>query len=343
LDDYHMKIQPPNVLVLPITDSCGGRCQMCGIWRTPNRPPVSIECLAQVFSESYLSANLTHINVTGGEPLHHPDLRGLARLFSSRCPALREVSINTSGLNPVDMEQIPPFREALLQSVLLNITVSVDGIGVLHDRIRGVKDAWKHTSESIDRALAIAQNFEQVSVQINCTISRDNYDAIDSVIRFARERQIALSLTYAAVNDLYLRNDDPMHGRFTLTDGHQAALAGYLDNLQENEAFPATQRHFFRMLSGMLRGQPRSSPCVYQSKGIFLDLDGTVYPCGTARALPYGKLPEESFEAIYCGPKGDKIRCELQARFCPGCPTNSYYGLADGVWLEVLRAQRCKK
>lgn len=338
-----MKIAPPNVLVIPITDSCGGRCQMCGIWRTPNRPPVPLERLARIFAESYLSANLTHINVTGGEPLHHPDLAGIASLFSRRCPALREVSINTSGLNPEDMDQIAPFREALPNGVFFNVTVSLDGIGALHDRIRGVKHAWEHTLESIDRALAMARNAERMSVHINCTLSRDNHNAVGPVTQFAREHNIPLSLTYAAVNDLYLRNNDGKHARFILLDDHQTALASSLDRLQEDEEFPATQRHFFRMLSGMLRGQPRSSPCVYQSKGIFLDLDGTVYPCGTAHALPYGKLPEESFEAIYSGPTGDEIRRALQARFCPGCPSNSYYGLADGVWLDVLRAQRSSK
>ena len=313
---------------------------MCGIWRTPGRPPFPVERLALIFAESYLSSDLTHINVTGGDPLHHPDLPDIANIFSGRCPALREVSINTSGLKPTDIEKILPFREALPTGVFLIATVSVDGVEGLHDRIRGVKHAWESTLASIDRALAIADKVENFAVHINCTLSRDNHQAVDSVVRFARERQIPLSLTYAAVNDLYLRNNNAHSVRFTLSDDHQATLANSMDRLQDDKEFPATQRHFFRMLGSMLRGQPRSSPCVYQSAGIFLDLDGTVYPCGTARTLPYGKLPADSFEEIYSGPNGAEIRRQLQARHCPGCPSNSYYGLADGIWLDVLKAER---
>jgi MoaA/NifB/PqqE/SkfB family radical SAM enzyme len=337
-----MTISPPNVLVIPITDSCDGRCQMCGIWRTPKREPASTELLRKIFAEPFFASGLTYINVTGGEPLKHPDLPGLADLFNQTCPGLREVSTNVSGLNPIELEQITPFRRTLREDVFLNVTVSLDGIGATHDRIRGVKEAWSNTLQSINRACELAAEHEKMAVMINYTISQGNHtaDAIGPVVRFANDLKIQFALTYGAANDLYLRNDDSQRARFLLTDEQRVELAYYLDDLQEGAEFPPTQLHFFRMLNGMLRGQPRSSACVYQTRGIFLDLDGTVYPCGSAREHPYGRVPKESFETLYTGPNGVEIRRELRARVCPSCPTNSYYGLADGVWLDVLKEQR---
>jgi MoaA/NifB/PqqE/SkfB family radical SAM enzyme len=315
---------------------------MCGIWRVKPRDPVSIDHLNCVFSDPYLSSRLTHINITGGEPLQHPDISGIASILNSFCPLLQEVSLNTSGLNPREIERIPEFRQVLKGSVFLNVTLSIDGIGALHNRIRGVKTAWSSVVHSLTRIQDFASTRKDLKPLINFTISRDNCNrqAILDIIQFSRQAKIDLSLTYGAVNDLYLRNNDSKMLRFTLEPEDRAALSVTLVELLDDAGFSGTQKHFFHMLIQMLRGQKRNTACVYQNYGVFLDLDGSVYPCGTAKHLSYGKLPEQSFEEIYAGANGDQIRSKLMSGVCPNCPSNSYYGLAKGVWLEVLRNSR---
>ena len=326
--------------MLPITDRCSGRCAMCGVWRSEPRADMEPDFLRRLARSEHLLSGIRHVNITGGEPLLHGEFSSFASILGDSFQQLREVTISTSGLNVAEMDQLSPFRERLPEDVHLNLVISMDGVGELHGRIRGVDCAWEKAVESLDRALVIADTFDALAVSINCTISRENHDAIGPAIQFARDRGTAISLTYAATNDLYLRNDGPKHGGFRLVDAEKEALAHYLRGLLGDESFPVTQRHFLRMLCGMLRGEPRSSPCVHQSMGVFLDLDGSVYPCGTAGHLRYGKLPDEPFSVIYRGREGRRIRRDLLAHVCPSCPSNSYYGLADDVWLEVLQTQR---
>jgi MoaA/NifB/PqqE/SkfB family radical SAM enzyme len=131
--------------------------------------------------------------------------------------------------------------------------------------------------------------------------------------------------------------------RFELSPEQSAEVASLLDDLQDDAGFPLTERNYYEMLAGMLRGGDRSCRCVYQTRGVFLDLDGVVYPCGTAASLPYGRLPDESFADIYLGARGDAVRRQLLRDHCPACPTNSYHGLADGVWLRVLKRRRAER
>lgn len=338
-----LRVRPPVALVLPIIDVCGGRCTMCGIWQRPPRPPLEPGRLAQVLADPLLSGSLTHVNVTGGEPVDHPAFPEIASTLSAGLPSLVQVNVNTSGLAAErTVAGVEAFRRSLDPRVEMMATVSLDGIGKLHDRIRGVKGAFEETSRAVEGCVEVSQRLPGLEVHLNCTISHANLDGVGEVLAWARARGIGLTLTAAASNDLYLGNVR-YRARFGLTGRQREELARLLDGLRDDDVIPRTERHYYEMVAGMLRGGDRSCDCVYQSHGVFLDLDGLVYPCGTAGELPYGRLPEESFEEVYLGPKGDEVRRALMRGYCPSCPTNSYHGLADGVWLEVLRKGRAKR
>ena len=336
------EVRPPVVMVLPVIDVCDGRCQMCGIWKRTPRTPLSPATLARILADGYLSGSLTHVNVTGGEPCRHPEPRALLAALSDGCPSLREVNVNVSGLDPESTTAaVPQFRAGLADRIDLVVTFSLDGVEGGHERVRGVKHAFKKTMASVRWCREFAAGARRMRVLLNCTVSRANLSDARAVISLARELDIGLSLTFAASNGLFLSNLG-MRGRFEVTEGAAGPVAKLFGECAADEGFPPTERHYYAMAARMAAGEPRIGACVYQNRGVFLDLDGTVYPCGTAPDLPYAKLPDEPFEPAYRGPRGNAVRAALKARHCLGCPTNSYHGLADGVWLEVLKARRSR-
>lgn len=313
---------------------------MCGIWQRPHRPPLEPRRLASILADPDLSSALTHINITGGEPAEHPTFAEIGEVVSESCPSLVEVNVNLSGLDAeLTIVAVERFRLALAARIAMIATVSLDGVNSTHDRIRGVKGAFHQTAEAIEGCMNISSRHQSLKVHVNCTVSKHNLDDVPNVIRWVREHHLTMSLTVAASNDLYLANVAQSH-RFTLSTAQVRELAELLETLQSTEDFPATERHYYSMARRMLMGEPRSCACVYQTHGVFLDLDGTLYPCGTAPSLPYGRLPEQAFRDIYHGPHGEAVRQALLRRYCPSCPSNSYHGLAEGVWLEVLRNRR---
>jgi len=218
--------------------------------------------------------------------------------------------------------------------------VSLDGVGCIHDRIRGRNDAFARASETLVRSVELAQNLSAFRPHINCTISKGNYETFDMVVQYAKVLGVGMSVTLAATNDLYLGNS--RYDQFRLGEQEQVVLAGKLNYLYQDQYLPLTERHYIRMLMRMLSSEKRSSACVFQSAGVFLDCDGCIYPCGTASGLAYATLPTESFDETFFSGRGDYIRSQLLTRFCCNCPSNSYYGLAPGIWLEVLRWRRSR-
>lgn len=250
------------------------------------------------------------------------------------------MNINISGLIPSSTQAaVPAFREGLRKEVDLVVTFSLDGVGRIHDQIRGVKHGFEQTMASIQWCREFAAQTAGLRLLLNCTVSRNNYGDCRRVLDLAEELGIRVSLTYAAANGLFLSNLAMTDG-FKVKDDAAIAVAEQFTDAANDDRLPLTERHYYTLAAEMAVGGSRNVPCVFQDRGIFLDIDGTVYPCGTAPDLPYARLPDEPFGPAYYGAHGDAVRAALRARYCSQCPSNSYHGLASGVWLEVLKMRR---
>ena len=125
-----MPVSPTHAIVA-VTDRCNARCRMCDIWKKGRTEEMPAEAYER------LPASLREINVTGGEPLLRNDLGEVIEAMRGRCPQARIV-LSTNGL-------LPDKLQALLGRVKdIAVRISVDGIGDLHDRIRGIGGAYEH-------------------------------------------------------------------------------------------------------------------------------------------------------------------------------------------------------
>jgi MoaA/NifB/PqqE/SkfB family radical SAM enzyme len=332
----------PVVLVLPIIDNCQGKCHMCGIWRSIPRKPLNADMLQKILSDKSFSTSLSYINLTGGEPFLHPELSSFAKCLSVYCPNLREVSINTSGLVPkLCQEKTLDFYKNLLFHVKLIATVSVDGTEQIHDKIRGVRGAFKLSLETLTRLRDLSQCYDNFEVQANLTISNINYKTIEDVIELFENIGINFSITYATTNDLYLKNTE-FNKKFELNINQKKDLITLVERLINGNfrKLSNTNKHYLNMLKSYLKNQIRMGPCIFQTKGIFLDLDGMLYPCGSVAKLSYGNLYKYPFKKVFARKKVRYIREKLQKQYCDNCISNSYHGLNNNVWLDALKAKR---
>ena len=126
-----------------VTYLCNSRCRMCRIWEKYRQDPslikeeLSLSQIESLLSSRYLE-NLEGISFTGGEPFLRRDFVDLAGLFIQRFPNAF-IGIATNGLSPAlivgKTKQIVERYDARL----LSLSISLDGIGATHDRMRGVK------------------------------------------------------------------------------------------------------------------------------------------------------------------------------------------------------------
>ncbi len=335
-----MKPGNPLVMVMPITYRCNGRCVMCGIWRSPLKPDVETKSVEEIFSDEHLANSLTHLNLTGGEPFLHPGLLEIADSISNNLKNISEININTSGILADNFYGLfVEFNKRLKPETKFNVSVSLDGVGGMHDNVRGIDGLFEQVIETIKKFQKVCTGNSNTSVNINCTFSKLNFRGVKDVIKLADDLNLNVSLTYACVNDLYLRNSK-YEKTFHFTKNDFAKLIECINEWLSFDNISFTEKHYLKMLASMLSGQKRSSTCIYQDGGFFLDVDGSVYPCGTVRSLVYGSIKTDLLKNIVFSKKADKTREELMRDHCPECLSNSYYGLGKGTWLSVLKERR---
>ena len=164
------------------TESCNLRCIHC--WIEPgfapnkksydyqNRENISVRDMEKVIADA-LPLGLSHIKLTGGEPLLHPDISEYIECF---CKKGISYSIETNGtLLSEDVVK------KLKQGKLKQISISLDGsYPETHERIRGVKGCFQKTVEGV--TLLVKNG---ISPQVIFCLMRINADDLEKTIELA--------------------------------------------------------------------------------------------------------------------------------------------------------------
>jgi radical SAM protein with 4Fe4S-binding SPASM domain len=121
--------------------------------------------------------------LTGGEPLMRRDVFDLAEHASGL--GLRPV-LSTNG-TLID----EPNAERIKASGFAYVGISLDGIGDVNDRFRGVEGAFRRAMRGIRNCVGVAQR-----VGLRLTLTRHNYEELDRVFDFIEEEQVDRACFY---------------------------------------------------------------------------------------------------------------------------------------------------
>ncbi len=113
--------------------------------------------------------------LSGGEPLLRPDVYDLARYATDRGLS---VAMGTNG-TLIDDAVAQNLKSAGVKAVAVSIDSHVPG---LHDAFRGQAGAWEQAMQGID-----ACNRNGIRVQVNTTVTAQNFDEIPRIIDLAHD------------------------------------------------------------------------------------------------------------------------------------------------------------
>lgn len=281
--------------VLALSYRCNARCVMCSIWKVKPGPEIKPEIYRR------LPAGLRDINLSGGEPFLRPDLPEIVAAVKEACPRAR-LTLISNGLLPEKIGQVLPLLYRLEPD--LGLGFSLDGLGAVHDRVRGVPGAYRRVRRSLE--FARAAGFRDV--RFSFTQTRSNPGALAEVYALCRELGLELSATVAHDSALYFR-----------TPADAAPEDGWLRRdltgiiRQELTSFSPKRwaRAYFD--SGLLefaeQGR-RRLPCRAGQAVFFLDPCGQVYPCPVLNQK-MGSLAEASFDELWQSPAAAEARRQV--------------------------------
>jgi MoaA/NifB/PqqE/SkfB family radical SAM enzyme len=326
----------PEVVVLPVTYLCNANCDMCALGDLNQKGRLSDDQLVELFGSPAVADTLRAINFTGGEPtLRRGTLPVLVERLIDSCPQLESVSLNSNGMLPTSASTIERvLRVAQSRGKKLYLFISLDGVGPLHDEIRGVPGAFAATTRTIEAIRALDTPRTDLGFGVSATVTHKNVDHLGDVLAYAVERDLAASFTFPMETDVYMNNLDRLdrfHADRAVIDRFVAFLDVAIDTHAEALSPPVS---FYRSLQETLRGGRRTAPCIFRRGGFFLEPNGTILPCWRSSALRFGSLHDAAFEEIWRGDRRRRILDTIEERFCSSCPSPCYVGFPSDL-LEV--------
>ncbi len=311
----------PLVISYNVTRECNMKCSHCYINATDKKLEDELttkEAKAVIDQIHQVSSPL--LILSGGEPLLRQDIFELIEYGSKKG---LKIGLGSNGYL-IDEDMAKKLKTAGIATVSISIDSSIPA---QHDEFRGVAGAW---DKAVNACKALRKN--GILVQVNTTLTHDNYNQIDDIMTLAES---------IGVENFHLFFLVPTGRGVKLTDISPQKYEEMITN-----TFAKVHKH-------RLNVKPSCAPQFMRiAKGMGLDMRQWVrgclaglhycriYPNGDVTPCPYlpiklGNVREQSFKDIWFNSpvfknlrntdclKGKCGKCEYK-NICGGCRARAY-------------------
>lgn len=288
------KGKPANPLTITysVTAACRSLCKTCNIGRVYMETPEIAKAdlsLKEIEATFKTLGPIYFFNVSGGEPFMRMDLAEILKLaFIYLKPKL--ISIPTNSLAPKSIEKITLkileyMDEYLPIHVPLSIKPSIDGVGEMHDYVRGIKGNFVKLEETIDRLLAIRAKNPRLHVDLGSVISNYNLHHIPVLEKWVHQRGIESYRHEIAEQRVEFHNvGDPITPS---AEVYQKLTKQFSDEIIQNikgkslhtKITESIRLAYYDVAIQILKQKKQVTPCYGGLANIHMDYNGELWPC----------------------------------------------------------------
>ena len=309
------KVYPESVN-FPITSRCNCRCIMCNVWKSKDKD-ITPQEIGTIFRDP-LFKKISNIGLSGGEPTLRKDLLTCVEEIINSVKTLKSLSVITNGVqSSVVVSQMCNIYEACKKNnIRFNISVSLDGIGKVHNQSRG-RDVFDAVDETISR-LQDEKCFDYISIA--CTITNVNYNRLEEVYAYCRKKN--LNVFFQIADEIYRLNNSNLRKNFELNDEQKNEICIFLSKIMDDYDRWSMSRFKLKNIIHMLgEGSKRNIGCVMHCKGVGLHSTGALSYCHVRSNL-LGNALLESAEKIYFNKENLDHRRDILRNQCVTCIHN---------------------
>jgi MoaA/NifB/PqqE/SkfB family radical SAM enzyme len=191
----------PTWISFLLTERCNARCLHCDIWKNRGQEDSpSTEQWKGALSDLRRWLGPAHVCLTGGEALLKPFAADLVAHGSS-IGLFVELLTHGYWKDQTRIEQLAaadPWR----------VTLSLDGLGETHDRVRGRTGFFERTQKTIETLTrARAERNRDFSIRLKTVVMSHNLDALSDLAEFAT--RVGADVLYQAIERNYNSPEDP--------------------------------------------------------------------------------------------------------------------------------------
>ena len=262
-------------LILFVTSRCNAKCKMCFYWKnTENAKSMEISDIKKIVAKL---DKVTYLSITGGEPFLRDDLAEICEAFKGK---VQYIHIPTNGMLSEKIEST--FRDVLSKcpDIFFKISLSLDGVGKLHDEIRGVPGLFEKVLDTKERLLKMKKEFRNFEVNVITTFSSLNQEKMKEIQDFVSTLGVDYhNMTYVRGNPRVPESKD------VSPDLYEAALDRF-DKMRS----PGKEKFFLKATHELkrtcrehvlfaIKNGRNAVPCVAGRKIVVINENCDMYPC----------------------------------------------------------------
>lgn len=312
------KILSPSELQINITYHCNSRCLMCNIWKMKPKNELAYGKWQKIMSDPIFST-INRLMIAGGEPTLHPELIKLVKLFVDSMPKLKFLSIVTNGFSP----QTPAILEKAFSAIKskadlhLSITVSIDGVGEMHETMRRVPKAFEKVKNTVMTLKALQEKYD-FWLGVSCVISRKNLYGVKEVEKWCQTCKIPFNYQLVGFHKAYVQNMETKN-ELDFQNEDKKYLYRILQGLSSPRYLQDVMSYYWNDMLHMYKNNTlRTTPCPFVSDAFAIDSLGDVYYCLSERKI--GNCRKDgNVGKIYYDPKNIAFRKKIAETICLKC------------------------
>jgi MoaA/NifB/PqqE/SkfB family radical SAM enzyme len=271
---------------------------MCNIWKLKDNTDLEIDYYKK------LPKTLRDINVSGGEPFLRQDLVDLVKILRGTCPKARIV-ISTNGfLTELIKEKM---RLILKIAPEIGVGISIDGIGEMHDKIRGIPGGFNLAIKTVKM---LKEELGMKNLRLAFTISKENAEHMSKVYDLSRELGVEFTLALAQSSEFFFggKRVEETPSEEILKEQFDYLIRAELKSWRPKKWVRA---YFAKSLFDFARTGKQALPSKAGRDFFFLDPFGNIYPSVIHNSV-MGNIKENGFAEIWNSKEAKEARKKVK-------------------------------
>ena len=334
---YHGMIRPirPITLTFSVTNRCQSKCKTCSIWKIypqkiqDPKNELKLPEIEKIFKS--LGSKIYFFNLSGGEPFLRPDLPDIVEAAVTYLkPAIIHSPTNAIATRKVvdGTRKILEMLKAKGLKTPLTIKPSLDGIGKMHDEIRGVPGNWEKLMATITELKKLETEYENFHVEIGTVVSNFNKEHLDEIEDFVHKLGVqSYRNEIAEQREEFFNIGDPI----TPTGEEYAEIMHtFASKIRKNigtkkklARITESLRLVYYDLAAKIVTQKRQViPCYAGISNVHLTPHAELWPCcvlGYAKSLGNVRDAGYDFWKVWRGEQAKTVRAYIKNKNC-ACP-----------------------
>ncbi len=331
------KAPNPINVTYSVTRSCQSKCKTCFIWKHDSDDDLDINTIERLFR----SIGWTYFfNVSGGEPFLRDDLPEIIKLACRfMTPAVIHIPTNAISTDRIIRmtDEILDVIDMEAPGTVLTIKPSFDGIGELHDEIRGIPGNFNKLIETVKQLKQLQKEHGNLHVGVGTVISKFNAAHLGEIIEYSKSMGVDSYINEIAEEREEFFNlgsgitpDSDSYGK--IMDAFKDSV---IEKMKDMKLLPrmttALRVVYYDLVVRILDEKRQVIPCSAGLMNVHINSDGGIWPCAVlAYKGEMGKLDDNTdFQDIWNSKKAREIRKSIRRGSC-ACP------LANQAYSNIL-------